>query len=46
MDDVRDGFVSVQSAQRDYGVVIFDEGDHVDYAATKELRRKIRAEKS
>ena len=46
LDDVHDGFVSPQSAQRDYGVIFLDEGDRVDYAATKELRRKIRAAKT
>ena len=46
LDDVRDGFVSVQSAQLDYGVIVLDEGDRVDYAVTKELRRKIRAAKT
>jgi N-methylhydantoinase B/oxoprolinase/acetone carboxylase alpha subunit len=45
LDDVRDGFVTAQSAQREYGVIFYDEGDRVDYAATKELRRKIRAAK-
>jgi N-methylhydantoinase B/oxoprolinase/acetone carboxylase alpha subunit len=45
LDDMRDGFVSPQSAQREYGVIFSDVGDRVDYAATKELRRKIRAAK-
>lgn len=45
LDDVRDGFVSPQSAQREYGVIFDEERDRVDYAATKELRRKIRSAK-
>ena len=46
LDDVRDGFVSPESAQREYGVIFHDEGDRVDYTATKELRHKIRAAKT
>ena len=37
--DVRDGVVSVLSAERDYGVVVGDDGRSVDEAATARTRR-------
>ncbi|SLN64875.1 hydantoinase B/oxoprolinase family protein [Oceanibacterium hippocampi] len=40
LEDVRDGFVSLESAARDYGVTIVD--DAVDDAATDALRARIR----
>lgn len=36
--DVLDGFVSAESALKDYGVVLDDNGAHVDEAATAERR--------
>ena len=43
LEDVRDEFVSRQSAQDDYGVVIDPAGMSVDQAATASLRAKLRA---
>jgi len=37
--DVREGFVTVEAAERDYGVVLTADGDAVDEAATAEKRR-------
>ncbi|MFI4995257.1 MAG: hydantoinase B/oxoprolinase family protein [Hyphomicrobiales bacterium] len=37
--DVRDGIVSPEAAERDYGVVICADGKHVDPRATQERRR-------
>jgi len=41
--DVRSGYVSVEAARRDYGVVIRAEGRkfEIDLAATRELRGKL-----
>lgn len=39
LEDVRDGFVTVEGARRDYGVVVID--DAVDVAATAALRAEI-----
>jgi len=40
--DVRSGYVSLEAARRDYGVVIRAEGRkfEIDFALTKELRCK------
>jgi N-methylhydantoinase B len=50
--DVRDGYVTLEGAARDYGVVVSGdpeddpEGLVVDLAATERLRRSLRAERS
>ena len=38
LDDVLDGFVSRESAFRDYGVVLTDDGTGIDEAATRDRR--------
>jgi N-methylhydantoinase B len=38
-EDVKQGFVSVDAAKRDYGVVVDPKTFAVDEAATKELRK-------
>jgi len=43
LDDVKDGFVSLQSALNDYGVVIAEDGLAVDAAATAAKREQMRA---
>ncbi len=43
--DVADGLVSPEAAAEDYGVVASDDG-RVDWAATRELRRRIRGSRS
>ena len=43
LEDVQDEFVSRQSAQDDYGVVIDQAGMSVDHAATASLRATLRA---
>lgn len=43
LEDVRDEFVSSQSARDDYGVVIDKAGMTVDHDATASLRAKLRA---
>ncbi|MGA2944541.1 MAG: hydantoinase B/oxoprolinase family protein [Xanthobacteraceae bacterium] len=40
--DVREGFVSVEAAERDYGVVLTADGDAVDEAATSAKRQAPR----
>ena len=40
-NDVLDGYVSIESAQHDYGVVFSDGGNVVDLTATTELRRRM-----
>jgi N-methylhydantoinase B len=40
LDDVRNGYVSVTGAKRDYGIVIDEETMTVDVAATARLREK------
>lgn len=46
--DVRDGYVSVEGAARDYGVVVLGDPDHdpenltIEYDATKRLRAERR----
>jgi N-methylhydantoinase B len=42
LEDVLEDYVSVESAARDYGVVIDLDGERVDLVATEELRRKRR----
>ena len=42
LDDVKDGFVSPESALNDYGVVIHEDGMGVDAAATVAKRKEIR----
>jgi N-methylhydantoinase B len=41
--DVRAGYVSLEAARRDYGVIIHQEGRHfrIDSAATAELRKSV-----
>lgn len=39
--DVQDGFVSIESARRDYGVVLGDAGETLDEAATRALRASM-----
>jgi N-methylhydantoinase B len=41
--DLRDGLVSVEGAARDYGVVAVGDPPTIDFAATAELRAKLRA---
>ncbi|MGD9042088.1 MAG: hydantoinase B/oxoprolinase family protein [Desulfobacterales bacterium] len=41
-DDVRNGYVSPQSAKEDYGVIIDTKRWEVDEAATKELRQQMK----
>ncbi len=43
LEDVRDGYVSVDQAKTDFGVVI-DKQMRVDYAATKGLRERMKVE--
>ncbi|MFW6063770.1 MAG: hydantoinase B/oxoprolinase family protein [Chloroflexota bacterium] len=45
LDDVRDEFVSLENARRQYGVVIDTETWTVDDAATGDLRRQMRAQR-
>ena len=40
-DDVLDGFISAESATRDYGVVLADDLVHVDAAATDARRKEL-----
>jgi N-methylhydantoinase B len=40
--DVREGYVSVEKAEREYGVVLSPGGEQVDAAATASLRAKLR----
>lgn len=42
--DVLGGFVSVESAREDYGVVLTEDGEGIDEAATKAVRREERWE--
>ena len=39
LDDVLDGFVSIEKAHLDYGVIVTEDRD-VDIAATKKLRQQ------
>jgi N-methylhydantoinase B len=41
-DDVRNGYVSPQSAKKDYGVIIDTKRWEIDEAATKELRQQMK----
>lgn len=41
LDDVLDGFVTVEGARRDYGVVIDTGSMAVDWAATRALRESL-----
>lgn len=43
LDDVLDEFISVETARRDYGVVLTADGRAVDEAATAALRAEMRA---
>ncbi|HSM57174.1 MAG TPA: hydantoinase B/oxoprolinase family protein [Candidatus Sulfomarinibacteraceae bacterium] len=45
LDDVRDEYVSLENARRQYGVVIDAEAWTVDEAATGELRREMRVQR-
>ncbi len=45
LDDVRNGYVSVEGASRDYGVVVDPARRTVDEAATESLRARLRAER-
>ncbi|MEQ8700389.1 MAG: hydantoinase B/oxoprolinase family protein, partial [Bauldia litoralis] len=42
MDDVTEGFISRAAAERDYGVVLTEDGSAVDHEATKVLRDQSR----
>ncbi len=42
-EDVLEGVISVEGAQRDYGVVIDPESLEVDVAATAGLRREMKS---
>ena len=42
--DVRYGYVSVQGARNDYGVVIDPDNLNVDFTRTEELRRKLQGD--
>ncbi|MBI4523839.1 MAG: hydantoinase B/oxoprolinase family protein [Deltaproteobacteria bacterium] len=42
LGDVLDGYVTIQGARDDYGVVIDPETLRIDYAATENLRRQMR----
>jgi N-methylhydantoinase B len=41
-NDVLDGYVSKEAAERDYGVVLTGKDLHVDTAATEKLRADMR----
>lgn len=43
--DVRNGFVSLEAAERDYGVVLDPDTLELDQAATEELRARLRADR-
>ncbi len=40
LEDVLDGYVSVEAARRDYGVVLAPDGESIDEAGTTKLRAK------
>ncbi len=44
VEDVKNGYVSLDEAERIYGVVFAGDGDEVDVAATDARRRELRAE--
>ena len=44
LEDVLEGLISVEGAQRDYGVVIDPGNLEVDTAATADLRRKMKSQ--
>jgi len=44
--DVREGYVSAQAAERDYGVVLKDDHGTVDEAATNQARERLRSAKA
>ena len=44
-DDVREGYVSLESARNDYGVEIDPATQEVDWAETDKIRRKARSKK-
>jgi len=46
LEDVLNGYVSIESARRDYGVVIDESRMEVDREKTGELRRAVRAARS
>jgi len=43
--DVRDGLVSLESARKDYGVVIDPESFEIDFEKTRSLREEMRAQR-
>ena len=43
LDDVLDGKISTEYAERVYGVVMVESGDRVDDAATRSLRDRLTA---
>jgi N-methylhydantoinase B len=43
LDDVRKGYVTVEGAKRDYGVVIEEAGPEINEDATKRLRAEMKA---
>lgn len=42
LDDLLDGYVSIEGARADYGVVIIPDKLAIDHGATEELRRQMR----
>ena len=44
LEDVLEGYVSVEGAKRDYGVVIDIEKEQIDWEATKALREKLKTD--
>jgi N-methylhydantoinase B len=43
LEDIRDGFVSPENARLEYGVVLLQDGDRIDLAATGQLRQKLKS---
>ena len=46
LGDVLDGYVSIEGARGDYGVVIDELGLMIDRAATADLRRRLATNKA
>ncbi|MDH3446046.1 MAG: hydantoinase B/oxoprolinase family protein, partial [Deltaproteobacteria bacterium] len=44
LGDFLDGYVSIQGAREDYGVVIDDDGLRINHASTEQLRRERRGQ--
>ena len=41
LEDVLDEYVTIEGAEKDYGVVINREGMEIDHEATRELRKRL-----